>query len=150
VTEVGFYHLTSSPLERALPRILERALAEGHRVVVMAGSPERVRDLDTLLWTYKDDSFLPHGTARDGNAERQPVWLTASDENPNAASLLVLVDGARSARFEDFRRVCDMFDGNDDAALAAARARWREARAAGHELTYWQQTESGWSRREAG
>jgi len=150
VSEVGFYHLTSSPLERALPRILERALAEGHRIVIMAGSPERVHDLDTLLWTYRDDSFLPHGSARDGSAERQPVWLTDADENPNAASLLVLVDGARAAHLEKFRRVCDMFDGNDEAAVAAARERWRAAKEAGHELTYWQQSEAGWKRREAG
>jgi DNA polymerase III subunit chi len=150
VSEVGFYHLTSSPLERALPRILERALADGHRIVILAGSPERVQDLDTLLWTYKDESFLPHGSARDGNPDRQPVWLTDTDENPNQASLLVLVDGARSAELAKFRRVCDMFDGNDETAVAAARERWREAKAAGHELTYWQQSETGWNRRDSG
>jgi DNA polymerase III subunit chi len=147
VTEVGFYHLRATPLERALPRILERALAEGLRVVVMAGSSERVEHLDALLWTYDDASFLPHGSARDGQAERQPVWLTAADENPNAATMLVLVDGVSSARLADYARCCDIFDGNDEAAVQAARERWRQAKAAGHRLVYWEQVQGKWEKR---
>jgi DNA polymerase III subunit chi len=147
MTEIAFYHLRSTPLERALPRILERALAEGHRVVVMAGSPERVDHLDALLWTYDDESFLPHGSARDGHAERQPVWLTATDENPNSATMLVLVDGAVSGRLGDYRRCCDIFDGNDDGAVAAARRRWQAAQAAGHTLAYWEQLGGKWEKR---
>lgn len=150
MSEVGFYHLKGWTLERALPRLLERALAEGHRVVVMTGSEERAAALDGLLWTYSEASFLPHGRAHDGNAARQPVWLTAADENPNRATMLVLTDGARSERLDAFARVCDMFDGNDEAAVTAARERWRAARAAGHALVYWQQTESGWEKRDAG
>jgi len=150
MTEVGFYHLKTMTLERALPRLLERALADGHRVLVMAGSEERVSTLDAVLWTYNDASFLPHGTARDGNAARQPVFLAAVDENPNRATMLVLVDGAHATRLSDFRRVCDMFDGNDEAAVAAARERWREAKEAGHELVYWQQSETGWEKRAPG
>jgi DNA polymerase III subunit chi len=150
MTEIGFYHLRSLPLERALPSILERALAAGHRIVVMAGSSERVDQLNDLLWTYNEESFLPHGSARDGNAERQPIWLTAGDENPNAATMLVLVDGASSARLASFARCCDIFDGNDEAAVAAARLRWQEAEAAGHQLVYWEQTEGKWEKRSAG
>jgi DNA polymerase III subunit chi len=147
MSEIGFYHLRTMPLERALPSILERALAAGHRVVVMAGSPERVEHLNDLLWTYSDASFLPHGSARDGNAERQPVWLTAADENPNGASMLVLVDGAVSARLNAFQRCCDIFDGNDEAAVAAARQRWKAAKAAGHQLVYWEQSDGKWQKR---
>ncbi len=147
MTEIGFYHLRSMPLERALPSILERALAAGHRVVVMAGSPERVEHLNDLLWTYSEASFLPHGSARDGNAERQPVWLTATDENPNGAGMLVLVDGASSARLADFARCCDIFDGNDEAAVAAARGRWKDAKAGGHQLVYWEQSDGKWQKR---
>jgi DNA polymerase-3 subunit chi len=147
LSEVGFYHLRTTPLERALPRLLERALAEGHRIVVLAGSAERVAHLDGLLWTYNEASFLPHGSARDANMARQPIFLTERDENPNRATMLVLVDGARSEHLADFARCCDMFDGNDPAAVEAARKRWTEAKSAGHQLTYWQQTETGWEKR---
>jgi len=147
MTEIGFYHLRTMPLERALPSILERARAAGHRIVVMAGSPERVDHLNDLLWTYNDAGFLPHGSARDGQAERQPIWLTAADENPNGASMLVLVDGAGSARLGEYARCCDIFDGTDEAAVAAARQRWKAAKSAGHQLVYWAQTESKWEKR---
>jgi DNA polymerase-3 subunit chi len=149
MSEFGFYHLKTWPLERALPLLLERALAEGHRIVVMAGSDERAAALDGLLWTYSEASFLPHGLTRDGNAARQPVLLTAADENPNQATMVVLVDGVRTARAGDFRRVCDLFDGNDESAVAAARERWRAAKEAGHTLVYWQQSETGWTKRDA-
>ncbi|HWE76510.1 MAG TPA: DNA polymerase III subunit chi [Stellaceae bacterium] len=145
--EIGFYHLKTTPLERALPRLLERALKDGYRALVVASSSERVEHLNQALWTYDDASFLPHGSARDGNADRQPIFLTASEGNPNAATMLVLVDGAHGTAIESFQRVCDMFDGNDEAAVEDARQRWREAKAAGHTLTYWEQTSSGWTKR---
>jgi DNA polymerase-3 subunit chi len=112
----------------------------------MAGSEERVEHLAALLWTYDDASFLPHGSKRDGDAMRQPIWLTVEDENPNRADMLVLVDGMRSASLAGYRRCLDLFDGRDEASVAAARERWREAKAAGHELTYWQETGSGWTK----
>jgi DNA polymerase-3 subunit chi len=132
-----------------LPRLLERALKDGYRILVVAGSTERVEHLNQLLWTYDDASFLPHGSARDGNAERQPVFLTTGDSNPNGATMLMLVDGAQATGLEHYKRVCDMFDGNDEAAVADARQRWREGKAAGHALTYWEQTQAGWVKRGA-
>src|SRR5690348_3673988 len=146
MTEIGFYHLLGTPLERALPKLLERALAAGYRIVVLAGSAERVAHLDALLWTYDDASFLPHGSRRDGQAERQPVWLTEADENPNGADMLVLADGMSSGRLAEYRRCLDLFDGRDEAAVAAARERWRNAKSAGHEPTYWRETGSGWTK----
>ena len=147
MAEVGFYHLMATSLERALPRLLERAWAQSHRILVRAGSPERVEHLNTILWTYEEASFLPHGSARDGNAAAQPVWLTHNSENPNGASLLVLVDGVEAEDLGSFTRCVDLFDGNDAGAVEAARARWRRAREAGHRLTYWQQTAAGWEQK---
>ncbi len=147
MAEIGFYHLTSTPLERALPKLLERGRALGHPIVVRAGSAERVTRLDAILWTYDEASFLAHGSARDGNPAAQPIWLTERKENPNHATMLVLVDGSEAADLSSFVRCVDLFDGDDPAAVEAARERWRRARAAGHELTYWQQTATGWERR---
>lgn len=147
MAEIGFYHLLSTSLERALPRLLERARSQGHRIVVRAASPERVEQLNGALWTYAEGSFLPHGSARDGSPAMQPIWLTHRDENPNGASMLVLVDGLEAEDLRSYSRCADLFDGNDAGAVEAARGRWRRAREAGHILTYWQQTASGWERK---
>ncbi|AWJ87286.1 DNA polymerase III subunit chi (plasmid) [Azospirillum sp. TSH58] len=148
MTEVRFYHLQRRTLEQALPKILEKVLERGWRAVVLAGSPERVDALNQHLWTYDPSSFLPHGAARDGFAADQPVWLTADEENPNGATVLILVDGVTSAAMGSFDLVCDLFDGNDGDAVLAARERWKICKAAGHALTYWQQNDrGGWEKR---
>lgn len=141
---VDFYHLQDSPLERALPILLERAMLAGLRAVVMAASDDRLEALSGMLWTYNADSWLPHGTTKDGFAAEQPIWLTTAEENPNGAKLLVLTDGMSSSRLGEFDRCLDLFDGANEAATAAARERWKVAKAAGHELHYWQQTQTGW------
>ena len=143
MTEVLFYHLEHQPLERVLPTLVERTLARGWRAVVQAGSQERVEALDTLLWTYADDSFLPHGTKHDGHLANQPVFLTAGDDNPNGATVRFLVDGAEIAEHTGYERIVYMFDGHDAGAVEHARAQWKTAKAAGCEVTYWQQTEQG-------
>jgi len=147
VAEIGFYHLLTTPLDRALPRLLERARAQGYRIVVRAASPDRVEHLNAALWTYDESSFLPHGSARDGNAARQPIWLTDGDDNPNGATMLALVDGAEPGDLAPYPRIADLFDGSDEAAVEAARNRWRRLKAAGHTLTYWQQTGAGWEKK---
>jgi DNA polymerase III subunit chi len=143
MTEIRFYHLRTMTLERALPQILEKVLARGDRVVVMAGSPERVEALNAALWTYDDRSFLPHGSSRDGFAEDQPIWLTTAEENPNAASMLVLADGATTRDIAVWHSAIEIFDGADEAAVGAARERWKAYKAAGHTLTYWKQGDDG-------
>jgi DNA polymerase-3 subunit chi len=149
MTEIGFYHLTRTPLERALPKLLEKVLAGGMRAVVIAGSDERIEALDAALWTYEQLSFLPHGTARDGEADSQPIWLTTKDENPNGATVLVLTDGVRSEAIDAFDRCIDMFDGSDAAAVEAARGRWTSLKEAGYPLAYWQQNDrGGWEKKQ--
>jgi len=143
MSEIRFYHLQRASLEDTLPVILERAYGRGERTLVMAGSLERVEALSAHLWTYKPDSFLPHGTAKDGTAAEQPIYLTAEPENPNAAKLLILCDGAERADCGEFPLVCEMFDGNDDMAVAAARERWKAYKDAGHKLVYFQQSAAG-------
>ncbi|MGE0630537.1 MAG: DNA polymerase III subunit chi [Hyphomicrobiaceae bacterium] len=147
-TEALFYHLERSPLERTLPVLLEKTLERGWRAVVQAGSQERLDALDQQLWTWRDESFLPHGTSKDGNAERQPVWLTTGSDNPNGATVRFLVDGAEPGDISGLDRLVIMFDGHDQAAVEAAREHWKTLKAAGCEVTYWQQADSGaWTRK---
>ena len=144
MTEVLFYHLQRQPLERVLPQLLERSVERGWRVVVQAASDERIDALDAHLWTWRDDSFLAHGTDREAEAALQPVLLTAQDHNPNGASVRFLIDGAPVPQdAAKYQRIVLLFDGEDDDAVAAARTRWTEAKAQGFEATYWQADENG-------
>jgi DNA polymerase-3 subunit chi len=147
--EVWFYHLERQSLEHVLPVLLERARTRGWSAVVQATSAERVAALDELLWTYADASFLPHGSARDGDGAMQPVWLTDGADNPNASALRIFIDGAdvvpilAEPSAAPTQRAIVLFDGRDSDGLAAARAQFRSLRDAGHSLSYWRQTPDG-------
>ncbi len=144
--EFGFYHLQRSALEPALARLLERVLDSGQRAVVRASSADRVEALVRALWTLGQGSFLPHGSRADGFPEDQPVFLTDEADYPNGATVLLLVDGADADPPPQFTRCLYLFDGNDEAAVAEARERWRRWRAQGATVTYWQQTPQGWQK----
>ncbi len=143
MTAISFYHLTSTPLQRALPKLLEKIVAGGHKTLVVTDSDEESERLNQLLWTYDPDSFLPHGTAKDGRAEDQPVLIAADMAPANDARMLLITCGRMAEKPEQFDRVLDMFDGNDAEAVTAARTRWAAYKNAGHMLTYQQQTASG-------
>jgi DNA polymerase-3 subunit chi len=144
MTEILFYQLQRQPIERVLPPLLERSLERGWRVVVQMASDERVEALDAHLWTYREDGFLAHGTYREGEADVQPVLLTVHDHNPNAANVRFLIEGAPvPADASSYQRIVLLFDGEDEEALAAARAHWTDAKTAGHDVTYWQADEQG-------
>lgn len=142
MTDIRFYQLQRMSLERALPKLLEKVLENRMRAVVVAGSDERLAAIDSALWTYDPNAFLPHGTSRDGRAADHPIWLTTGEDNPNGATVLVLADGATSGRVGEYERCLEILDGNDSEAVAAARERWRAYRDAGYALTYWQQNET--------
>lgn len=141
MTEVLFYHLTESRLEDALPSLLEKSVERGWRVVVQTGSEERRDALDQHLWTYRDESFLPHATDTARQPEKQPVLICTTGDNANAAQVRFLVDGAEPSALDDYERAVFMFDGHDQQQVDTARAHWKALKEAGHELTYWQQTQ---------
>jgi len=139
MTEVLFYHLTESTLEEALPSLLERSLERGWRATVQTASEERRDMLEVHLWTYRDDSFLAHGTDAAPHAAHQPVLLTTGSGNENGAQVRFVVDGAAPPDLSGYERGVVMFDGHDEDQLSAAREQWKVLKAAGHEVTYWQQ-----------
>ena len=150
MTEILFYQLKGQTPERVLPALLQRSLDRGWRVVVQASSQERIDALDAHLWTWRDDAFIPHGTWRDSEAAEHPVLLTLNGDNPNWAIVRFLIEGAAMPEnASTYQRIVLLFDGEDVEALDAARARWREAKSAGFEVTYWQTDEKGgWRRQE--
>ncbi len=152
MAEWGFYHLTRTSPDAALPALLGRTLAAGERALVRLGSAARVEAVDAALWDSTDPPWLPHGSVRTGHAALQPIWLTDGEENPNGARYLFLLDGMaapalQAPAHEVWTRVFDLFDGQTAAAVIAARLRWTAAADAGHALTYWQQGERGWVKR---
>jgi DNA polymerase-3 subunit chi len=142
-TEVYFYHLEQRTLEQVLPTLLERSLERGWRAAVQAASQERVEALNSLLWTYREDSFLPHGTASDGTSSLQPIFLTDGEDNPNEAAVRFLVDGATLDDASPYTRVVHVFNGHDENAVADARAAWQDAKTKGYAVSYWQQDADG-------
>jgi DNA polymerase-3 subunit chi len=146
VAEIGFYHLTKTTLPEALARLLDRTLQSGQRALVLCPDAARLKALDTALWACAEPVWLPHGSAADGDADLQPVWLSTEPEPANGARFLFLVDGADTERSAEFDRVFDLFDGNDPEKVAAARLRWSAAKSAGHVMTYWKQGPRGWEK----
>ncbi len=150
--EVLFYHLEHQLLDSVLPVLIERTLERGWRAVIQAGSQDRVDALDTLLWTYKDNSFVGHGTIKSGNAPLQPVFLTAVEDNPNMATVRFMVDGAMFERpaeqLSGYARIVHLLDGHEPQALVQARRVWKTFKDAGADVTYWQQSAAGrWEKR---
>ncbi len=143
MTEIRFYHLQKQSLDQALPLILEKAYSMGHKIIVKMQDEEEANRMATHLWTYRQDKFLPHGSKKDGQADLQPIWITPLEENPNAATILILTQGQTSENIEKFDLVCEMLNGHSDDQIAAARKRWAEYQKSDYKTTYWFQNEDG-------
>lgn len=144
-TTIQFYHLLSTSRERAVPKLMEKALGSGAKVVMLAGTDAVLKNMSDALWTNDPASFLPHGGARDGHAGDQPIYLTVADENPNAAEILCILDGSSPASLPSYSKVLDVFDGSREDEVAAARERWAAYKKQGFALQYVkQQPGGGW------
>ena len=150
MSEVRFYHLERQTLDQVLPSLLGKALQNGHRILVKAANDQTAEHLNTHLWTYDPNSFIPHGSAKDGNETDQPVFLSTSAESPNDADVLILTQETEAPKIDDqFKLICDMIDGRNEQAVAAARTRWKAYKDAGHDVTYWQKSPQGkWEKKD--
>lgn len=145
MTRIDFYHLQKTPLEQVLPKLCEKAYSTGKRIKILLSTDERVEFINSLLWTYNDESFLPHGSKKDGFIEEQPIFISASEENENGASILILADNAMPdvEKLVAYERVLNIFDGNNEQALNESRTYWKKINSIGGELHYWQQNING-------
>lgn len=145
MTRFDFYHLQESPLEQVLPKLTEKAYATGKNIKILVGTEERVEFINSLLWTYNEESFLPHGSKKDGFAEEQPIFISADEKNENHAEILILVDGALPdvQYLTNYERVLNIFDGKSETSLNNAREYWKEIKSLDGELHYWQQKDNG-------
>lgn len=148
MSEIRFYHMELSTLDQTLPAITQKALQSGKRILIKTPDAKEAKRLDDLLWKYSADSFLPHGADGDKTPARQPVFITAQNDNPNNAEIIILTHGCTHDDLSPFSLCCEMLDGRIDSQIAQARNRWKTYKDAGHDLTYWQQDENGkWNKK---
>ena len=150
MSRIDFYHLQKQSLEDVLPKLIEKAYATGAKIKIKVGNEERIEFINSLLWTYSDEAFIPHGSKKDGFAKEQPVWLSSEDDNPNQATFLFLVDGAQitTKELEKFERIFNIFDGNNESSLQQSRELWKEISAQNGEKNYYQQDDTGrWNKK---
>lgn len=143
MTTIQFYHLLSTSRERAVPKLMEKALASGAKVVMHASEEATIKRMSDALWSSDPASFLPHGGAKDGHADQQPIYLTTLDENPNGADILCILDGSSPASIKSYSKVLDVFDGSREDEVAAARTRWAAYKTQGYALQYVKQQQGG-------
>ena len=144
-----FYHLTQSPLEQALPMLLEKARSAGWRIVVRGTDAARIDWLDQKLWLGPEESFLPHGQAGGAHDALQPILLTTENNNSNNATCVMTVDGAdiSAEEVQDSERTCILFDGLDEGAVATARGQWKALTDAGCAALYWSEESGRWEKK---
>ncbi len=145
MTRIDFYHLQKTPLEQVLPKLCEKAYSTGKRIKILLDNDERIEFINSLLWTYSEESFLPHGSKKDGFVEEQPIFISTNIENENGASILILADGAQIdiSLLNTYERILNIFDGMSDLALTSAREYWKKIKTTDNELHYWQQNDNG-------
>jgi DNA polymerase-3 subunit chi len=143
MTEVIFYHLSASTMEKAAPRLLEKIVEADNRTILYLESDEQISKYNDLLWTFGSRSFLAHGCYKDPFPHLQPIFLTKDQSNPNNANIVITLSGIEIPHINDFAKSIDIFDGNDNEQLEAARARYKKYKQNDFTLTYWKQDEAG-------
>lgn len=145
--EIWFYHLEQTPLEQALPDLLEKVVARGWKAYVHFASSgledDKIQALDNHLWTYNPASFLAHGREGDELATMQPILLGASGELANAPDVYLSVAPVDLPDIDGLQRCLVVFEGADEDHLTWARARWKSLKAQGANLAYWKQNGQG-------
>ena len=143
MAEIGFYHLTSLNLAAGLSKLLLRAHGSGMRVLVSGRTDACIDHLNEALWKLDPNSFLPHGSTKEPQAENQPILLTTDGRNQNRATALMIVEDAPFENAAAYDRIFYLFEDRDETLKTTARQRWKEWKDGEHPLVYWQQEPNG-------
>ncbi len=144
--EISFYRLTTLPLAKAAPKLIEKIYYSKQNLVVISETEEMMKTLDNGLWVYSTKHFIPHGTFVDEHPNDQPVYLTTKIENPNNATIVMALGRVELEDFEAAKYLY-MFDGNDQEQLHFARNKWKSYQSQSQNITYWQQKlDGGWEK----
>ncbi len=147
-SEVSFYRLTTLPIIKAVPKLIEKIYYSGQKLVVIGQNETMIKNIDDGLWSYSTKHFIPHGTSTDPHPSDQPVYLTSNLENPNEASIAMALGIVKLTEAQVDKKLY-MFDGNDQEQLEFARNKWKSYKAAGVPIIYWQQKMDGsWEKQE--
>ena len=133
---VDFYLLTNSEPQAAwlvACRLLEKAYLRNHRVFVYCDHQEDARLLDELLWTYKEESFIPHNLQGEGPEPPPAVQIGFGPEPRGFNDILINMARTIPPFHSRFRRIIEIV-GNQDDAKAISREHYREYRAKGFAL----------------
>ncbi len=140
--EISFYRLSTLPLIKAAPKLIEKIYYSKQNLVVIVESEAMLEPLDNILWSYSTKHFIAHATLNDPHPEDQPVYITTRLENPNQASIIMAL-GSVDLDIMGPHKYCYMFDGNNQEQLEFARKKWKQYKAQGNNIIYWQQSEDG-------
>jgi len=144
LSEIRFYHLTSTPFERAVPQLLSKIISQKKRVLLLVSDKKKAQEVDSLLWSYDPASFLPHGMLGDDYSENQPVLIATEPEAINNAEVVMITTGAVLEKIEDYKICVDIFNGHDEQEVSDARQRWKIYQQRDDvALTYWKQNIDG-------
>ncbi len=136
MTKIDFYNLPEDGSDKRLPfscRLVEKIHALGHRVFVHAASREQAEDIDRMLWTRNQESFVPHALCGSDLADRSPVLIGHDADPPEPCDVLVNLTLEVPVFFSRFQRVAEIVDG-DAAARERSRANYRFYKERGYPL----------------
>ena len=135
MTRIDFHSKIPDKLSYAC-RLIRKAQAANTKLVVLAEDREQLNNIDSLLWTFSEQDFLPHVIAGDSLAAQTPIILTDDCEKalPHHHALVNL--SRRTPEF--FARFERMFElvSNDEQDLVAGRERYKYYQERGYPLTH--------------
>lgn len=136
MTQVDFYILqqaASGDRYRLACRVADKARQAGHRVVIHTCSAEEARHMDRMLWTFSEQSFVPHGLLGEVEADLNPILIGDAQQAHEEHDVLINLAMEVPTFFSRFERLAECVD-NDDVARTASRERYRFYRDRGYPL----------------